>query len=114
METGLLTMIMKIVVFLPFIIFLIYIVLKYGGTSLQKMQNGRFIKILERVTISKENSLMVVKMGDKSYIMTSTSHSIEILRELEGEEEIKLQESKVIPEYKSLKDMYLNLKGKGR
>lgn len=114
MDGQLLSMLFKIIIFLPFIICLIYLVLRYGGTSLQKMQNGRFIKIIERVPVSKDNSLVVVKMGSKSYIMTSTNHSLEILRELELDEEIKLSETKTMPNYKSLKDMYYNLKRKGR
>lgn len=115
MDSGLLTMIFKIVVFLPFIIFLIYIALKYGGTGLQKMQNGRFIKILERVQVSKDNSIMVVKMGEKSYVMTSTPHSMEILRELDTEEDKRLSVQKAIPEYRyrSLKEMYVNFKRRG-
>jgi hypothetical protein len=38
---------------------------------------------------------------------------VQILREL-GEEEFKLEESRAIPEYKSLKDLYSNLMRKGR
>lgn len=114
MDSQLWGMVVKIVIFLPFVVFLIYLVLKYGGTSLQKVHNGRFIKIVERVPISKDNNIMVIKMGSKSYVVTSTVHSIEILKELEDDEEIELMESKVVPQFNGIKDIYDKLKRKGR
>lgn len=114
MGKELVAMVLKIAVALPVILFLIYAVLKYGGTNLQKMQNGRFLKVLERVPLSKDNSLIVVKMGGRSYVVSSTNHRIEILRELTEEEAGNLQEGKSIPEFRSLRDMYNNFKRKGR
>lgn len=38
--------------------------MKYGGNKLQDIQKGKYIKIVE-TTISKENSLLVVKIGQK-------------------------------------------------
>ena len=78
------------------------------------MQNGKFIKILERVTLSKDNSIMVIKMGEKDYIVTSANNRIEILRELAFDEKIMLEKSRVMPEYPRLNDIYSKLKRKGR
>lgn len=99
-------MIIKIIVFLPFIIFLIYASIKYGGSKLQTMQNGSYIKVLERTHISKENSLLAVKIGEKGYIIASTNGRIEIICELDKEEILKIEQTKTIPEYKNLKDFY--------
>jgi flagellar protein FliO/FliZ len=107
-------MLIRIGIYLPFILFLIYIFLKYSGTKLQNIQNGKFIKILERVPISKDNSLMLVKIGNKTHVVTSCINKIEILRDLEADEELKLNEPKAIPEFASLKDFYYKLKRKGR
>lgn len=114
MDLELLNMIFRIAIVLPFILILVYISLKYGGTKLQKMQDGKFIKILEKVPVSKDNSIMVVKMGNKAYVVTSTNSKIDILRELNGDEEVKLAASREIPQFASLKDFYLNIKRKGR
>jgi flagellar protein FliO/FliZ len=114
MDTQLLDMIVKILLFLPFVVLLIYISLKYGGTGLRRLQNGRFVKIIERVPISKDNSIMVIKMGEKAYVVTSTNKSIEILKELDSEETAELEAGKVAPSYKGLKDIYSNFKRKGR
>jgi flagellar protein FliO/FliZ len=114
MDGQLLSMILKIVLFLPFVVLLIYISLKYGGTGLRRLQNGKFIKIIERVPISKENNILVIKMGSKAYVVTSTNNSIEILKELDDAEAVSLVVGKAPPQYKGLKDMYINLKRKGR
>lgn len=102
-------MLLKIVVFLPFILLLFYLSVRYGGTKLQGIQNGKFIKVLERVTLSKENSLVVVKIGDKGYVLSSTAGKVDNLLELSHEELIKLEASKEIPEYTSFKEFYQKL-----
>lgn len=99
-------MILKIVIFLPFILLLIYASVKFGGSKLQDIQNGRYIKILERTPISKENSVLVIKIGEKGYVMASTNGKLEILSELEKEEVLKVEALRVIPQYDSLKEFY--------
>lgn len=106
MDLQFLWMLFKIIIFLPFILLLIYISIKYGGNKLQNMQNGRYIKILERAAISKENSLLVVKIGEKGYVMSSANGKLEIVSELDEKEILKVEVSRTIPEYESLKDFY--------
>lgn len=106
MDLQLLWMLLKTVVCLIFILFLIYGSMKYGGSKLQNLQRGKYIKILERAPISKESSLLVVKIGEKGFVMASTINTIEIILELSKEEISEIQTSKTIPQYESLKDFY--------
>jgi flagellar protein FliO/FliZ len=99
-------MLLKIVVFLPFILLLFYLSVKYGGNKLSKIQNGKFIKVLERSALSKENSLLVVKIGEKGYVLTSASGKVDTLMELSDEELKKLETPKETPEFATLKDFY--------
>jgi flagellar protein FliO/FliZ len=101
-------MLLKIIVFLPFILVLFYLSVKYGGSKLQQIQNGKYIKVLERVALSKDNSLMVVKIGDKGYVITSAAGKVETLMELGDDEIKKLEDLKQIqiPEYASLKEFF--------
>lgn len=101
-------MVLKVLIFLPAILGLIYLSLKYGGTKLQDIQNGRFIKILERVPLSKENSLIITKIGDKGYVISSANGKIEILLELKEEELQRLESLKTIQttQLSSIKDIY--------
>ncbi|WP_411679144.1 flagellar biosynthetic protein FliO [Clostridium thailandense] len=98
--------ILRTVMALGFILILIYVSMKYGGSKLQDIQKGKYIKILERAPISKENSLLVVKMGQKGYVVASSSGKIEVISELLEEELIEVEASKVLPQYENLKDFY--------
>jgi flagellar protein FliO/FliZ len=109
MEKNFIYMILQLAVILPFILFLIYLSLKVGGSKLQSLQNGRFIKVLERVSLSKENSVLAVKIGQKGYVISSTNGRVEILLELSEEEVLRIEETKIMPQYDSLTELYKNL-----
>ncbi|NLM35448.1 MAG: flagellar biosynthesis protein FliZ [Clostridiales bacterium] len=97
-------MFLQILVFLPFVLLLIYLSLKIGGSKLQSLQSNKFIKIYERTAVSKDNSLIIAQIGKKGYVLASCNGRLEILRELEDEELISLTSQKNIPQYNSLKD----------
>lgn len=105
-------MILKILICLPFILLLIYVSVKFGGNKLQNIEKGKYIKILERTPISKENILLVVKIGEKGYVLASTTGKVHIISELEKGEISKIEASKIIPQYANLKDFYNKLKFK--
>lgn len=105
MDLQFLWMVIKIIIFLPFILALIYLSMKYGSKKLQTMQNGKYIKVLERTPLSKENSLIVAKIGGKGYVLSSTTSKIDILFEMKEEELLQLETTEKIPEFATLKDM---------
>ena len=102
----------KIVVFLPFIIFLIYLVGKYGGSKVHNFQSGKIIRIIERVPVSKENSLMIVLIGEKPYVISSTNGKMEILLELKNEDIEKIHNANADKKISSIQDFYIKIKGK--
>lgn len=75
----------KLFIFLPLIIILIYLVLKYEGKYLMKLGSGRIIKIVERVPLSNKGSLIVAIINGKPYVISSTEQKVEILMELPQE-----------------------------
>lgn len=110
-------LILKIAVLLPFIIILIYLSLKLGGSKLQNMQGGNYMKIIERVQISKENSLMLVKIGEKAYIMSSSPQGIKTLEEISQEQLSNIEAKKAEASIYSTEEMKkllnkLNIKGR--
>lgn len=104
MDSEFFLMMLKIIVFLPFLLLLIYISLKYGGSKLQSIQNGRYIKVIDRAALTKENSLLIVKIGDKGHVVSSSNGKVELLMEISREELQKIEESKAIPEYANFKE----------
>ena len=103
-----LLMFLQVLVFLPFVLLLIYLSLKVGGTKLQSLQNNKFIKIYERTAVSKDNSLIIAQIGKKGYVLASCNGRLEVLRELEDEELKSLTTEKTIPQYNSFKDLCKN------
>lgn len=102
------SMLLKIIVFLPFVILLIYLSLKFGGSKLQQIQNGRYIRVLERVPLSKDSNLAVVKIGDSGYVISATVNKVEILKTISQEDLDKLEQTNSIPEFSSFKEFYEN------
>jgi len=100
------TLLFKIIIFLPFILLILYLSLRYGGNKLQKLQNGRYMKVLDRIALSKENSIIVVKIGEKAYAISSSSKDIQILFELPEEEISKIENIKELPQYDDMKELF--------
>ena len=100
------TLLFKITIFLPFILLLLYLSLKYGGNKLQKLQNGRYMKVIDRIALSKENSIVVVKIGEKAYAISSSSKEINILFELPQEEITRIENIKELPQYDDMKELF--------
>jgi flagellar protein FliO/FliZ len=99
-------LIFKILLFLPFIIFILYLSLRFGGSKLQKLQDGKYMKILDRISLSKENSVVVVKIGEKAYAISSSSKEIQILFEIPKEEIVSIENNKDIPQFEDMKDLF--------
>jgi len=70
---------------------LMFLSFKLMGTKLNAINNKKYVKVIERLQITKENSILIVKIGEKGYVVTSTSGHMEKLSEL-SEEEINIIE----------------------
>lgn len=106
MDVEFWTLLLKITIFLPFILLILFLSLKYGGNKLQKLQNGRYMKVLDRIGLSKENSIIVVKIGEKAYAISSSSKEVNILFELPQEEIIKIENTRELPQYDDMKELF--------
>lgn len=112
MDKQFLEMILNLIVVLPFIILLIYISVKYGGNKLQHMQSGKFIKIIERVSLSKDSTLSIAKIGDKVFLIASNSNNTEILMEIDEEQLKKMENVNSGSQYGNLNKFIIKLKSK--
>lgn len=105
-------MILKLIVFLPCILLMIYLFGRIGGNRVQSYHNGKFMQVLERISVSKENSLLAVKIGERAYIMSSSKEKIKIILELSKEELMILESKKNNMEMINIKEAFEKLKGK--
>lgn len=89
-----LLLIFKLVFTLIIILGLIYLSLRLSSEKINKYNENKYIKILEKTQISKDSSLIVVKVGKKGYVLSTTNTNIEKLDELSNEEILSLEEYK--------------------
>ena len=77
--------ILKIIVFLPFVLLLAYISLKIGGSHLKGVGSGRIIRLIEKVPLSNKAYLYVVSINNKPYVIGASEEKFEVLMELPAE-----------------------------
>lgn len=87
--------VIKVILSLSFVIFLLILVLRLGEGKLKTIQNKKYVKILDKTSLSKESSIVVAKMGENAYVLSVTRNNISILKELSNEELLNMENLKV-------------------
>ena len=87
-------MLAKLILALGVTLGLMFLSFKLMGTKVNAINNNKYVKVIERVQVTKENFILIVKVGEKGYVMTSTSGHMEKLAELSEEEIISIEEEK--------------------
>lgn len=100
---------LKLAIFFPLIIGLILwlgkTVEKYNYTNKRST-----MRVIERLPIGKDNAILIVKIRDKFYLVTSAQGKVEIVKEVEGDiyKESEMIQLKNSSELKQLfKEKYL-------
>ncbi len=104
-------MIIKLIFALVVVLGLMYLVFKISGNRLNKINEGKYIKVLEKVQISKDTSIVVLKIGKKGYIMSSSNNNTEKIDEISEEEILLLEEEKKIEKEKINQQYEVAIKG---
>jgi flagellar protein FliO/FliZ len=73
---------------------LMFLSFKVMGTKLNSINNKKYIKVIERVQVTKENTILIVKIGQKGYVMTCSAGNMEKLSEISGEDINIIEEDK--------------------
>src|SRR6056297_721230 len=71
---------------LLFIIFfyVVYLTTYFVSKLNKKMQSGKNIKVIERVTITRDKFLMIVELDGKYYFLSATDQSFELIDTLKA------------------------------
>lgn len=91
MDLNFFEMFLQLILALGVTLGLMFLTFKLVGPKLNSINNSKYIKVIERVQVSKENTILVVKIGKKGYVITSTTGHMGKLSEL-SEDEINLIE----------------------
>ncbi|GAA0078719.1 hypothetical protein UT300005_30980 [Clostridium sp. CTA-5] len=87
-------MFINLIISLSVVLGLIILISKILGSKVNEINNKKYIKVIDRLQITKENSLVIIKVGKKGYVMTSSSGNIQKLEELSEEEINKIEEDR--------------------
>lgn len=86
MDLSFLKMFLQLFIALSITLGLMFLCYKVFGNSLAGIGNKKYIQIIERTQVTKDNFILIAKAGKKGYILSSTPGRIEKLAELsEGE-----------------------------
>lgn len=94
-------MIFKLIVSMIIIFALMIILFKYANKGINGNLNKKYVKVIERVQISKDGYILVVKVGKKGMVLSTSIGHTEKLQELTEEELAEIEEAK----QQALKDM---------
>lgn len=94
-------MIFKLIVSMIVIFALMIILFKYANKGINGSLNKKYVKVIERVQISKDGYIIVVKVGNKGMVLSTSTGHTEKLQELSEEELAEIEEIK----QQALKDM---------
>lgn len=83
---------LRLLVSLVIVMLLMILTFKLLGNKIVQINNNKYMKILEKIQISKDNSILIVKVGEKGYVMSSSSGSLQKIDDL-SENEIKVLEA---------------------
>ena len=101
MDLEFLGMLVQLIFALGITLGIMFLSFKLVGTKINTINNNKYVRIIDRVQITKENTILIVKIGKKGFVITSTAANVEKLLELSEEEIDAIEEEKK----KSIKDM---------
>lgn len=101
-------LIIKLILALIFVFGLMFLLAKLSNNQIDRLNNNRYIKVLEKTSISKENSIMLLRIGKKGYVVASSNKGLEKLEEI-SEEDIEEIEVDKRNQKEALKNEYEKL-----
>lgn len=86
METNAVLSLIKLIIALPLVLVLAYASLKYASKQVNKLGDGKYIKLLETVGVSGKSSVSMVKIGTQYHILGVSDGGIETIKVLSDTE----------------------------
>ncbi|WP_315077758.1 flagellar biosynthetic protein FliO [uncultured Clostridium sp.] len=119
MEFSFFKMILNLIMSLLVVFSLMFLTFKILGSKVKEVNDNKYVKVIDRTQITKENSIVVIKVGNKGYLLTNTQTGMEKLEDLSEEEINKIEEDKInnmylinesyIKKYENMKKKVLNV-----
>jgi flagellar protein FliO/FliZ len=79
-------MVFKLIFALIIILGIFLVTLKYSNKGISKIGNKRYVKVVDRMQISKDSYIVILRIGKKGMVLLTNSGHTEKLQELSIEE----------------------------
>lgn len=104
-------LIIKLIFALILVFGLMFIALKYSRNSISKFGNKRYAKVIDRIQISKDSCVIIMKLGEEGLVILSNSGHSETLKKL-SKEEIEVIEKQKAESYENMSHAFDKIKKK--
>lgn len=84
----------KLIFALIIVFGLMFVALKCSNKGMSKFTDKKYVKVIDKVQISKDNYILILKIGEKGMIVMTSNNHTEKLQELSKEEVLKIEEDK--------------------
>lgn len=85
----------KLIISLGVILGLIFILFKISNKKLTDINDNKYVNVVDRVQIAKDSHIVIVKIGKKGYVMSTSGGKTEKLEDLSEEEMKNIQKEKL-------------------
>lgn len=79
-------LVIKLIFALIVVFGLMIIAIKYSNKGVNKINSRKYVKVIDRVQISKESFIVILKIGEKGLVLLTSTNHTEKLEELTNEE----------------------------
>ena len=86
MNNTFLVFIINLIVLVPVVVLLIFISLRLIKKSLSKIGSGSYVKVLEKINLSKDICLYVIKSGNTGCIIVTSNNNTQVIKKLNEDE----------------------------
>lgn len=94
MEFEFFTMFMQLLIALGITLGIIFLSYKILGTKVERINNNKYDKVIERTQISKDSAILIVRIGKKGAVIISSGNNAEKISELSEDEIKEIEENK--------------------
>lgn len=107
------TLTLKLLIALPILLGLIILVLKLSEKRINSFQDNKYVKVIEGTQISKDISILVVRIGKKGAVLSASKDKVDKLQELSNEEIMEIEEQKK-KQREEMAEKYYDIMDKGK
>ena len=97
------------ILIMVFIIFAAYLTSKWLALQSQGMSQGKYINVLDRVVLGKGKGIVIIKIGQKVYLMAEDVQGISKIADLSDEDLMVVESNMNTSSFKDIINTYLGI-----